>query len=320
MIGNWVLSTLILCLVSRGRSEISGKTEPVDLWRIFDEALPADVFAALEGDVMRVHRYTENEEVLKFGKRSTFWFSNDKPARSSIEVAIRLLEEYMGSGKGDSSMTEGLVRRKASIGAEWWIQVVPADGGNIGFHYDKDEGMASTQMKMVHPLLSTVTYITSHGSPTVVLNQTCPFGNENSPVIATSGLFSYPARNRHLVFRGDLNHGVVGSLDVPHLPPAQHETETGTDGEAVDIDPPAGDYRITLLINWWDRQPMVPNTMVLTNPRSKKMGIETWWHSSVGCAARVQACNGGLNKCGIKNTAFDARRGMAPRCMSCNSE
>ena len=67
--------------------------------------------------------------------------------------------------------------------------------------------------------------------------------------------------------------------------------------------------------------PVFQNRLVTgTARRSKNMDIETWWHSSVGCAARVQACNGGLNKCGIKNTAFDARRGMAPRCMSCNSE
>jgi hypothetical protein len=57
-----------------------------------------------------------------------------------------------------------------------------------------------------------------------------------------------------------------------------------------------------------------------TARKSKKMGIEAWWHSSVGFDARVQACNGGSNKCEVKNPALDDKRGTAPRCMSCNSE
>ena len=67
--------------------------------------------------------------------------------------------------------------------------------------------------------------------------------------------------------------------------------------------------------------PVFLNRLVTgTARKAKKMGIEAWWHSSVGIDARVQACNGGSNKCGIKNPALDDKRGTAPRCMSCNSE
>ena len=232
------------------------------LWRVYDEVLPLSLLEALEAEILAVYRYRERLETHEFGKRTTFWFENSKPPRTTIEVAIKLLSAYMKEG-GEEVMSH-LARRKRAIGAEWWVQVVDGEGGNIGFHYDKDEGMASIQRNMLHPLLSTVTYISSIGSPTVLLNQTTPHGNENYPLIANSGLFVYPRRNRHLMFRGDLNHGVVGSLDVP---------EECSD-EALEERPRA--YRITLAINWWDRSPMVPNTMTLTDALAKKMGI---WRS-----------------------------------------
>jgi len=84
------------------------------------------------------------------------------------------------------------------VGAEWWIQLKDEKSG-IGFHYDKDEGMASDQMKMrfysvllfqhisycsfnlalyiyhfSHPLFSTVTYLKDFGAPTMILNQYTP--------------------------------------------------------------------------------------------------------------------------------------------------
>ena len=52
---------------------------------------------------------------------------------------------------------------------------------------------------------------------------------------------------------------------------------------------------------------------------ARKGGLETWWRSPAGIEARVASCNGGSNKCGIRNTNLDNNRGNPPRCASCNA-
>eukprot|EP01036_Dinobryon_divergens_P033266 gene33266-43010_t len=84
------------------------------------------------------------------------------------------------------------------VGAEWWVQRTNQDG-KIGFHYDKDEGEASIHSRMRHPLISTVTYLSDEGAPTMVFNMTTN-GNADFPVIPTKAFISFPKKNRHTVF------------------------------------------------------------------------------------------------------------------------
>ena len=65
-------------------------------------------------------------------------------------------------------------------------------------------------MTMKFPEVSTVTYLRSDGAPTVVLNQTTPDGNMEIPETPTEGWLCYPQANKHLLFRGNLQHGVSG--------------------------------------------------------------------------------------------------------------
>ena len=67
------------------------------------------------------------------------------------------------------------------------------------FHYDKDEAAMKKKQTLKFPLLSTVTYLTSVGAPTIVINETA---TDVAP--PTGAMLSYPKANRHLVFRGDL--------------------------------------------------------------------------------------------------------------------
>jgi hypothetical protein len=119
---------------------------------------------------------------------------------------------------------------------------MPTDDGTE-FHYDKDEAVASDQMRMVFPLVSTVSYLTSVGGPTVILNMTSVDGTHHVPPIAAVGHFSYPVGGRHTMFDGRMLHGV---LPAP------------TDG------PDSGHTRITLLVNWWTNTPHAPNCRALT--------------------------------------------------------
>lgn len=60
-------------------------------------------------------------------------------------------------------------------GAEWWIQIrKEGHHSDLGmpFHWDKDERLLEVSGEVVHPTVSTVTYLTDYGAPTVVLEVT----------------------------------------------------------------------------------------------------------------------------------------------------
>lgn len=57
-------------------------------------------------------------------------------------------------------------------GAEWWIQIrEEGHHANLGmpFHWDKDERLLEQVGVTICPMVSTVTYLTDHGAPTMVL-------------------------------------------------------------------------------------------------------------------------------------------------------
>ena len=125
---------------------------------------------------------------------------------------------------------------------------------SIGYHYDKDEALASAEMTMRFPEVSTVTYLRERGGPTMVLNQTTPDGNEEIPPLPRRAWISYPRRNKHLLFRGNLQHGVSGELSV--WPDDQAHS------------------RMTLLVNWWRDAPKLPNCVRFEAERWRELGMD----------------------------------------------
>jgi len=132
---------------------------------------------------------------------------------------------------------------------------------DIGFHHDKDEAMASLKSTMKFPEVSTVTYLTGQGAPTVVFNQTTPDGNGALPITPKHGVLSYPKKNRHLRFQGNLQHGVPAFLAPEHQ-----------DGSIVQLRG-SGRERITFLVNWWKTKPMGPNCNKITTKLVKQLGV-----------------------------------------------
>jgi len=188
------------------------------------------------------------------GKGGTFWrplFNKEgemtKP-RFAIEVAIMLIYQSDFSN----------LKNKRVKGGEWWVQHRGATE-DIGFHHDKDEGMASIKSTMKFPEVSTVTYLTDTGGPTLIFNQTTPDGNRDVPVIPHEAFLSYPRRNRHLLFRGNLQHGVVGELAL--------------EGEVHGLQLRSTDRRTTLLVNWWAEKPMPPNCYKIETQLVKQLGL-----------------------------------------------
>ena len=117
-------------------------------------------------------------------------------ARFAIEQAIERMVEF------DYAFEE----RSIIAGAEWWVQKRTSNTG-LHFHYDKDEVLAGTG-RLICPLESSITYLTDGAIPTIIVNRTTPDGNGADPMIPRRAVIAYPKRNRHLVFRGNLMHGV----------------------------------------------------------------------------------------------------------------
>eukprot|EP00494_Astrolonche_serrata_P028796 UN29063 len=127
------------------------------------------------------------------------------------------------------------------IGAEWWITATK-EGEDVGLHYDKDEGIASTEWWIKFPLLSTLTYLTPFGAPTLVIDQhTDHRGNHEWPKEAKHGWISMPKENRHCYWQSDLHHGVFGA--------------SGPLGQNFNN---KEHKRLTLAINLWDSVPIYP--------------------------------------------------------------
>ena len=204
------------------------------LVQAYVDVLPPALFEAVAREAAAVVRESMKGD-YKFGKRTTWWLplhtKDGAPLapRSAIEAAVHQLHQHAFGG----------MPVKLIVGAEWWVQEQQSHA-DIGFHYDKDEAFASNQMTMLFPEVSTVTYLESEGGPTLVLNQTTPDGNEEVPETPVHGYLCYPQRNKHLVFRGNLQHGVCGQLSR-----AARSQQLGS--------------RRTLLVNWWRSAPQPPN-------------------------------------------------------------
>lgn len=164
---------------------------------VFSDKLKSDVIVS----ALKIHSWDTsagNRAGLLHGKFQTNWFSiedNTSP-RHSIEQSILIAYEL---AQNITNYSEN-ANCQSIVGAEWWIQKRTATEG-ISFHYDKDEGLASVHSTMRHPAISTVTYLTDCGAPTLVLNMTTPDGNGDVPEIPTNGYISYPKSNMHLMFR-----------------------------------------------------------------------------------------------------------------------
>ena len=130
-----------------------------------------------------------------------------------------------------------------TCGAEFWVQRRAAGEHAINWHWDKDESLLDSSGLTAHPLVSTVTYLTSGGAPTVVLDartdehgRLLPPGEGSWEGGAIAATVSYPKSRRLLRFDGRLLHGcppqlagpeAVGSARFPlpslspHAPPAR---------------------------------------------------------------------------------------------------
>ena len=114
-------------------------------------------------------------------------------------------------------------------GFEWWFHYIKNCDRMIAFHSDHDEMVRrENEGEMIYPLLSTVTYLNNHNSPTIVWDTST--GNnqkEYRNIPPTEVVFSIPEEGRILTFNPRYIHGVL----------------------------PQSEDRITLMYNIWNYRP-----------------------------------------------------------------
>eukprot|EP00978_Attheya_sp_CCMP212_P022743 scaffold68282_cov47-Attheya_sp.AAC.4 len=186
-------------------------------------------------------------------------------------------------------------------GAEWWVQLRPSPPvtgrysmlskddddemtkTGISFHWDKDEDLRllTGGSMYVHPHISTVTYLTGLGAPTMVLNyRVDPMSGDWLDATATAdgeevvqGYVSCPQQGKHLSFDGRYLHAAPSDLMPSGLFEQQCRIDTPSN-ETSDSDQKQQckilgrrHRRVTFLVNiWLHYKPfnvnMFPDTMV----------------------------------------------------------
>ncbi len=153
--------------------------------------LPEDVLNTLVKDA-KLLKAGKVSASYKDDKGTTWWQPKKEPRRYSLEQMIEVI--------GRLDFPDGMP--KDIVGAEYWVQIRRGDDDG-GFHYDKDESAASNKQRMIFPSMSTITYLTDGGAPTVILNQTTnQFGNDEVPAVPSEGYLSFPMAGKHLHFNG----------------------------------------------------------------------------------------------------------------------
>jgi len=177
------------------------------------------------------------------GTRTT----TESHARCYLErLALDIFHHHVPSTAGNNNNNNDFYYDPETSGAEWWVQLRPSPPGTgrysmlandnddddddmaksgISFHWDKDEDlrlMCGGSMH-IHPHVSTVTYLTDLGAPTVVVSkrvdpmtgehvvpETNDDGSSQSNVV--EGYVSWPERGKHLSFDGRYLHAAPSDV------------------------------------------------------------------------------------------------------------
>ena len=148
----------------------------------------------------------------------------------------------------------GIAERRRVAGAEWWIKIQQSPQMTQTLHFDKDESRNRDGYGLRCPMESTVTYLTTGGSPTLIVNRTSPDGIATLPLVPLRAVLVYPVPGRHLLFRANLQHGIMGDLASEY---SYSDLNLSHLSQGV-LDTEAHVSRYTLMVNFWDAKPGAP--------------------------------------------------------------
>ena len=255
---------LEICLDDFGR--IAGVGEGLDFSSRSAVILGDSSASEIREAALELDRLDRKEEL-----DASFWLPAtllDSPAECS---ELCLLERYVI--EVFEMHTRGVAFESVKSGAEWWVQVRDnkvveysrggeeeddeEHGPSIQFHFDKDEVLQAQFQVMCTPQISTVTYLTDHGAPTVVLDKVSDADGSVEPGPVQTGFVSYPRVGKHLSFDGRLLHAAPAELSAPSSPVA------------------SSCRRVTLLINIWLNHPFGCPLEIEALPRGISNRIKT---------------------------------------------
>lgn len=200
----------------------------------------------------------------------TFWMAAQgrSPACSLEQLALDIFRHHT---------TPGVYYDPATSGAEWWVQIRPSPPAGryamhakeelddeisrqgIWFHWDKDEDLRQIMggdTTYLHPHLSTVTYLTPHGAPTLAVNRRIhPLMGQwlDQEEEYDEAWISWPRQGKHLSFDGRFLHAAP-----PDLLPDEFRAAKLDETEKVDTAMSSQDRklnrrqrRVTFLVNIW---------------------------------------------------------------------
>jgi len=149
------------------------------------------------------------DAVASFSQRSYWLGASDEPVGRCERWAAAVF----------SAHTRGVEFDPRTSGVEWWTQIRTGNeppSRDIGCHWDKDEQLCDDEGLQVCPHLATVTYLSSHGAPTLVLERPAPLEHEATAAEAYGPfprvLVSHPRRGKHICFDGRLLHCAPAAL------------------------------------------------------------------------------------------------------------
>ena len=198
----------------------------------------------------------------------TFWMpARGKEAGCSLEqFALDVFRHHV---------PEDAVYDPDTSGAEWWVQIRPSPPAGryamhaaadlddeisrqgIWFHWDKDEDLRQLMggdTTYIHPHLSTVTYLTPHGAPTLAVNRRIhPLTGkwiEPSEAGKDHGFLSWPRQGKHLSFDGRFLHAAPPDL-LPKNARLSATTTTSKDVTSDQRKQIRRQRRVTFLVNIW---------------------------------------------------------------------
>ena len=287
---------------------------PRRLFGSFGNALVVDkdddknesLWETLREDCAVVFSARTKEDDAAYSAGTTYFCPCQMKPRCALEaLALQIFQQHT---KG----LEGMYRPEQS-GAEWWtlvMDVVPPstttpdkqqeqaqpksdnddddddddDDDEVGMHFDADYGLeAQAPDLMLHPRVATVTYLSSVGAPTLVLDRKSPHHRtdphkQSLSGNVTTGWLSGPAVGKHICFDGRLLHGAPATFFPACKTPQQQQQQQapleenkqqtgkgdndGTDepqakrakvepAAAPPPPPPPPPRRVTFLVNVW---------------------------------------------------------------------
>jgi hypothetical protein len=222
------------------------------------------------GDAVANVRRLAEEAFVAFEGRS-FWVpAEQREPPSETPTGWEPLEAFAASVFAFHTADVSDPIDRSCSGAELWFQVrtgadagaadvtadEEGDGASINWHFDKDEELLDQCDIYMHPFISTVTYLSDVGAPTVVfgdgrithegalLSRRDRFDGEvckeEQAEPLANAFVSFPRVGKHIAFNGRLLHGCPRTC-APRTAIAESTAQ----------DAAGGSKRVTMLVNVW---------------------------------------------------------------------